>query len=111
MSIPVKVTDASVRESVMHANLYFRGEDVNQIGTPLTVEISKAYDGWLAQVRAEARRDALLEAAEDIRPQMRVEMDPSADKDPAASLATANAILHGTADRLRALADKEQGNE
>ncbi len=53
--IPVRVTDASVRECVMYANLLLRGEDTNQIGTKLTVEISEAYDRWLEGVRSEAR--------------------------------------------------------
>jgi hypothetical protein len=58
--IPVKVTDASVRECVMYGNLRLRGEATNQIGTTLTVEISEAYDAWLeahdAGLRAEVAR-------------------------------------------------------
>lgn len=46
--VPVRVTDASVRECVMFGNLHLRGEDTNSIGTPLTVEISEKYDDWLA---------------------------------------------------------------
>ena len=62
MSIPVKVTDASVRECVLYANLHLRGEDTNQIGTPMTVEISGAFDRWLAEHDAKVRAEALREA-------------------------------------------------
>lgn len=54
MRTPVKVTDASVRECVLYGNLHLRGEDTDQIGTSLTVEISDAFDRWLASVKAEA---------------------------------------------------------
>ena len=46
-------TDASVRESFMYAQLAVRGLDTNAIGTPLTVKLSAAFDGWLAAHDAE----------------------------------------------------------
>ena len=55
----MKVTDASVRESVMFVNLHLRDEDTNQIGTKLSVGISEAYDEWLAAHDAEVARKTL----------------------------------------------------
>jgi hypothetical protein len=52
--IPVLVTDASVRECVIYANLELRGENVDQIGTPLTVEILAEFDRWLQDVKRAA---------------------------------------------------------
>ena len=51
--INVRVTDASVRECVMYANLHGRGEDTNQIGTALSVQISSAFDAWILAHDAE----------------------------------------------------------
>lgn len=60
----MKVTDASVRECVLYANLALRGEDTNQIGTALTVEISEAFDAWKAEIRSEAWAEGLSAGAD-----------------------------------------------
>lgn len=58
LTVPVyEATDASVRESYMYAQLALRGIDTETIGTALTVELSSAFDVWLAQVKAEAREE------------------------------------------------------
>lgn len=51
---PVRpVGHASARESYMYAQLHVRGEDASQIGTPLTVALSRAWDDYIASVRTE----------------------------------------------------------
>lgn len=57
-------------------------------------------DEQIAQVRAEARRGALIEAA--------VLVEWFSDRNPDVYEAAA---MNGAADHIRALADKEQGNE
>lgn len=63
-AIPVKVTDASVRECVLWANLAIRGLDTNAVGTSMTVAINEAYDRWLAEVAKAAKVEALRDFAE-----------------------------------------------
>ena len=66
--INVRVTDASVRECVMYANLHGRGEDTNQIGTALSVQISSAFDAWIlahdAELTEKVRKATIEEAAD-----------------------------------------------
>lgn len=53
------VTDASLRESFMYAQLVVRGLDTNMIGTPLTVELSKAFDAYFAAHDKNVRADQI----------------------------------------------------
>lgn len=55
-------TDAAVQESFMYAQLACRDRDTNELGTALTVSLSRAYDRWLTALKADVRKDALVEA-------------------------------------------------
>ena len=49
--IPVlPVTVAGARESFMYAHLAIRGVDTKTIGTKLTIELSEAWDAFIAGV-------------------------------------------------------------
>lgn len=65
---PVAVSDASVRECVMYANLVLRGENSDQIGTPLTVAISTEFDRWLTGHDAEVTAAALASTPSPAQP-------------------------------------------
>ena len=65
---PVRpVTDASARESFMYAQLAVRGVDTDSIGTALTIELSKAWDTYLAGVRAQAVAALSSPPTDDVR--------------------------------------------
>lgn len=68
---PVKATDRTVKESFLYAQVAVSGEKTDQIGTPLTVEITKEFDRWLAQhdaeVAAKAKYDLLMMQLENVR--------------------------------------------
>ena len=61
-----KVTDASLRQSFMYAQLAVRGLDTNMIGTSLTVELSKAFDAYFAAHDAEVAAKAWDEGAKHV---------------------------------------------